>query len=259
MSALGGAIESVYLDGIQFAGSLLQSVEQSFAVPSGEPVFVGNANSTPAYFVPESTPKTQARWDLQITIQNPSSPPSGNNGLKSATQATATANTNVYVWVPVNVPRDAVGMSFEFRLAGSGTNEYFTMGITNDNYFTMEAKFVDDGVWTPTSLIPISQYAGQSVQLFFSLNGDTPPTGVLTVRNIQFYSPPKPSLGVKIAGGKSVLSWPMVASGWQLEQTDSLSSSNHWTTSTNTPAVLNYFSTVTNDAGIGARFYRLRK
>lgn len=52
------------------------------------------------------------------------------------------------------------------------------MGISNVNYFTIEADFIQETVHG-TSTIPIYEYVGQQVDLFFGLNGDSLPDGQL--------------------------------------------------------------------------------
>ena len=261
VTALGSSVFGVYMDGIQYAGEYLADTAQMFTPLDGKPVYVGTANSTPAYFVQSPAAQIyQAGWDLQFTVQQ--SPPPPHPGAKFPAPRGGDGGTNgpVYVTMPVIVPREAVGVSFEFRLEGSGTNEYFTMGISNENYLTMEAKFVEDGAWNLSSVIEIPEYAGQQVQLFFGLNADGgAPLGRLSVRGIQFYSPPPPALSIVAPGANTQLSWPVSATGWQLETASALSSSTQWVTVTNIPAVAGYEQTVTNATGTGPAFFRLRK
>jgi len=60
------------------------------------------------------------------------------------------------------------------------------------------------------------------------------------------------------AGAQTALAWPYNAAGFQLEETPELAS-GMWTTSTNAVTIANGFNYVTNDAGPGARFFRLRQ
>ena len=196
LAELGSLAAGGVKDGVRYAGSFIGSIVESFTPLTGQPVFVGTANATPAYYVQPSVSSTfQAGWDLQFTLQIATTPHLGlrAKGSPSPLDGGGETNTPVYVWLPVSIPRDAVGLTFEFRVEGASTNEYFAMGITNENYFTMEAKFLDDGVWTATSVIDTSDYARQDMDLFFSLNGAGPPTGKLSVRGIQFYSPSAPN------------------------------------------------------------------
>jgi uncharacterized repeat protein (TIGR03803 family) len=263
LSALGSSVYGIYLNGIQYAGNFVANVAQEFAPPSGQPVFVGTADSTPAYYLPAlSSSPYQSGYSLQFTLQPATSSQVKTPGLSSPTAADSggSATNSIYAWVPVSVPPDAVGLSFQFQLTGAGTNEYITMGISNENYFALESKFVQDNAWTASSVMDISQYAGQKVQLFFSLNGyGTAPNGQLSVQAIQFYTMSAPALSIAVQGTNTVLSWPVAALGWQLETADTLTATNQWTAVTNTPVIVDYQNLVTNGVSSTARFYRLRE
>ncbi|HUZ06437.1 MAG TPA: immunoglobulin domain-containing protein [Candidatus Paceibacterota bacterium] len=226
LSALGSSVYGIYLDGIQYAGNFVANVAQEFTPPSGQPVYVGTANSTPAYYLPTlSSSPYQSGYTLQFTLQPSISSQLKTPGLSGPMPADSggTATNSIYAWVPVSVPPDAVGLSFQFQLTGAGTNEYMTMGISNENYFALESKFVQDGAWTASSVMDVSQYAGQQVQLFFSLNGyGAAPSGQLSVQAIQFYTMSAPALSIAVQGTNAVLSWPVTALGWQLEMADTL-------------------------------------
>jgi hypothetical protein len=68
---------------------------------------------------------------------------------------------------------------------------------------------------------------------------------------------PLPSLLIAHAGGRSVLSWPLGAAGFSLEETPDLASGT-WNTSTSAVTIANGFNFVTNAPGAGAKFFRLR-
>ena len=65
-----------------------------------------------------------------------------------------------------------------------------------------------------------------------------------------------PKLDVASPGNSVVLSWPVAAAGFQLEQTSTLS---NWTTVPVTPAVVGDRYQVTNAIEAAHMFYRLRK
>jgi hypothetical protein len=259
VSGLGNNVFRLYQDGIQYAGDFLANTVEMFTPLNGQPVYVGTANSTPAYYVQApSSPAFQAAWDLQFTLQ-PSAAP--NSPLQKQDEPrTANTDSSVYALIPVTFPPEAFGLSFEFRLVGASSNEYLTMGISNQNHLTLEANLVDDGVWTPSSVIETAEYAGQQVQLFFGLNGNgAPPNGKLSIRGIQFYTLPLPTLNVSAQNTNARIFWPIVAAGWRLETADRLTSSNRWETVTNVPSVGNYEISITNPVSDGVRFFRLRK
>jgi hypothetical protein len=56
------------------------------------------------------------------------------------------------------------------------------------------------------------------------LNGTSaPPAGALSIRNIQFYNPPRPKLELSIADNLVTVSRPPSALDWTLEATTDLS------------------------------------
>lgn len=268
LTTLGGALNSLgevilggHMTTIQYAGDLVADFAESFTPLTGDPVFIGTANSTPAYFVPEgSAPTYQAGWDFQFSLQRPTFQPSPQQlrNVNFVATADVAPSNSVYTWIPVTVPQEAVGIAFQFRLDGCAPSEFFTMGISNRKFFTMEAKYVEDGGWQTTSVIQIPQYAGRDMQLFFSLNDDAMPVGTLSVRGIQFFVPPRPELEITVTNDRPQIAWPVSALGWQLESVESLHETN-WTALTNAPAVQDYQRTVIDDEPTGQRFYRLRK
>ncbi len=68
---------------------------------------------------------------------------------------------------------------------------------------------------------------------------------------------PLPSIQIAHVGGQAVLSWPLGAAGFNLEETQDPASST-WNISTSAVAIANGFNYVTNTPGTGARFFRLR-
>lgn len=71
-----------------------------------------------------------------------------------------------------------------------------------------------------------------------------------------------PTLSVQRSGNQVVLSWPVVAIGYFLEQTDTLASpasATVWSPVVNTPTVLHGINNVTINATTAARIYRLRR
>jgi len=261
LSALGNSTYGIYVDAIQYSGNFVANVAQEFAPPSGQPVLVGAADSTPAYYLsPPSSEPYRSGYTLQFTLQSAASSHEGARGSTKPEpkDSGGSATNSVYAWVPVNIPGNAVALSFQFQLTGTGADEYITMGILTNNYFALESKFIPPNSWTESSVMDISKYAGQQVQLFFSLNGDgMAPSGQLSVRAIQFYTMSPPVLSISSVETNVVLSWPFTALSWQLEATEIMSSTNYWTILTNIPVTVNYQNVVTNILSSQARFYRL--
>ena len=114
-------------------------------------------------------------------------------------------------------PNEAVGLSSEYSISGSAVDEFMTMGINDSNEYTMESKFLDEGAWNGTPVLPVSDLRNQEVNLVFALKGvSAPPIGTLGVRNIQFYIPPRPQLKLEKSGNTLIASWPLFAI-WTIE------------------------------------------
>jgi len=261
LNAIGTTVQGVYLDGIQFAGNVVANVAESFAPLNGEPIYVGTAGSTPAYFGTPVTPTSfQANWDFKFTLDKSGAPqPLAASRFPAAAQAVAASPTNSpFVIIPVAVPWDAVGMSFEFQFEGADAGSYMTMGIGEENYFTMEARYVEDGEWSHSTVIDIAEYAGQEIEIFVGLNGSAS-TGKVNVRGIQFYSPPIPALDIATAGSQLKLAWPLSGVDWTLETTTTLALPDSWQPVLNTPVDLDYEHSVTFDITVPSQFFRLRK
>jgi hypothetical protein len=68
-----------------------------------------------------------------------------------------------------------------------------------------------------------------------------------------------PSLKARPNGNELILSWPTNAPGFTLQSTPDLTPPVTWLDSTNVPAVIGAYFTLTNTPSGGALFYRLRK
>jgi hypothetical protein len=66
-----------------------------------------------------------------------------------------------------------------------------------------------------------------------------------------------PALQAQVSGKSFILSWPTSTTGYVLQTTTNLAAANSWTVVTNTPAMVNQQSAVTNQISGAARFYRL--
>lgn len=265
LSAIGNGIQGAYLNGIQYAGNMVANFAEVFSVPNGQPVIMGSAGSTPTYYVSSGNSglnSLEANWDFQFSIQ-PGAPEPQNN--RSGIQALAVTNAEspnaVYTIIPVQVPAEAVGISFEYSVDGGANDDFMTMGIGETNYYTVQAQHLEDAEWNGTPVIEISALRGQNVQLIFALNGETaPPAGMLSIRNIQFFVPPRPQLELAVIGHQINAAWPLSAIDWTLEANDDLSNPNGWVPVNVVPAEEDYFRSVSLDiTGEKKFFFRLRK
>lgn len=252
---------------IQYAGNMTTSIVESFSAPTGAPIYSGTAASTPVLFLnadQTASNSAQARWDLQFNIQ-PGAPQAQQfNSTRSVnTSGVASSSGSIYTIIPVHVPVEAVGMSFEYSIAGAAVDDFMTMGIGSSNEFTMESRFLDDGAWNRTPVIPVSKHRDQDIQLVFALNGvNGAPVGTLGVRNIQFYIPPKPQLSLALdsIGTTLTISWPLSAVDWTLESTMNLADPNGWKPEIAPPEEGEFSRYMTFDVSGAKRvFFRLRK
>lgn len=264
LNALSRTFEGVYLNSVQYVGNLAANFAETFLAPTGTPVYANTAGSTPQFFIREGQTvptNLQANWDFQFNIQ--AGVPQLQQlpaGVKAIAAAAPSAGP-VYTIIPVQVPNEAVGLSFEYSISGSAVDDFMTMGINSSNEYTMEAKFLDDGAWNGTPVIPVSDLRNQEVNLVFALNGvSASPTGTLSVRNIQFYIPPRPQLNLVKNGNTLVASWPLSAIDWTIETSTNLSDPNSWEPVTQPPTTSDFFNTMTFDiSGTNRAFFRLKK
>jgi len=257
-------VESIPGD-IQYAGNMAANFAQSFTGTGSQPVYLNTAGSTPAYFTTPTQPSSAtpaALWDFQFTIAPGAAQPNQLNIPMLATAiapAEATPNA-VYSIIPVLVPTEAVAMSFQYQITGAGPGDFMTMGIGSENDYTMEAQYVTDGFWNQSPVIQVANYSNQNVQLVFALNGlASLPQGSLSIRNIQFYIPPRPQLQISPMESGLNLSWPLSSIGWTLETTTDLADPNSWQPVNLTPVNSNYFQGVQVDSPTPIQFYRLTK
>lgn len=252
---------------VQVAGNVSATIGEALSSPGGTPVYLGTAGSTAAFFA--DTPamnlnNLEANWGLNVSMQAGAPQPQQLKApLRFEAMSEAQANespNSVYTIIPVEVPADALGVSFEYQIAGGETDEFMTMGVGDESNFTMETKFVEDGAWNGTPVIDVSDYAGQETRLVFALSGaSAPPTGVLSIRNIQFYIPPPPELTLELNGSDLSVLWPLWASGWTLEAATDLGPTS-WQPETEPPEDADYFHTMTFDISTMPKgFFRLRK
>jgi pimeloyl-ACP methyl ester carboxylesterase len=165
-------------------------------------------------------------------------------------------DTPAYAWIPLTVPSNTISMSFNFMLQGNGNNDSFQAALNGTNVLSLETVLIQTNVTMNSGLIDVSQYAGTNVELFLGIVGGTSTNAQLTVSDIQFYSAALPSLHAQASGNNFVLSWPLSAADYTLENSTDLIS---WTTNTDVSAIVNLQNTITNSISGGARFYRLKK
>ena len=172
-------------------------------------------------------------------------------------KAGSAANTPAYAWIPLNVPADAVSLSFDFMLQGNGNQDSFQAALNGTNILSVETSLLQTNVTVNSGLINVSQYAGQQVELFLGIVGGTSTNAALTANNFQFYSILPPSLQIQMAGTNVALTWPLSGSGYVLQTTDNLTPPVAWTPVASASSIVNYQCTATAPVSEASRFYRL--
>jgi len=178
--------------------------------------------------------------------------------LGGTPNGSSVTNVPAYAWIPLNVPSNAVSMSFDFMLQGNGNNDSFQVALNGTNVLSLETSLIQTNVTMNSGLIDVSPYAGQQVELFLGIVGGTSTNASVTISNFQFYVVLPPSLQAQLSGTNFVVSWSLSAANYVLETTDNLSTTNSWTAVTNIPVIVNLQNTVTNPPSGVSRFYRLR-
>ena len=257
--AIRTATQSLQTSAVQHTGSFVSNFLETFSAPAGTPIYSNTSVSTPAFISANAQTPYQpaASYNLQFTL----SPQQASQLRSFAFQTNAEPPGNsLYSIIPTHVPREAVAVSFEFQITGGSTEEFMTMGIGEVNNFTMETKFVDDGVWNSVPAIPVTDFSDQDIDLVFALNGDgVAPTGSLGIRNIQFYIPPRPGILIEKANGAVKVLWPMSAVGWSLETSGDMSPGS-WLPETTAPEVGDFFQSLKFAPTAPSKgFFRLRK
>jgi surface antigen/pimeloyl-ACP methyl ester carboxylesterase len=167
-------------------------------------------------------------------------------------------NAPAFAWIPLAVPSNAVSMSFDFMLQGDGQDDSFAVALGGTNVLSLAMSLIQTNVTLSSGLIDVSQWAGQTVELFLGIVGGTSTNASLTAGGISFYAVVPPSLQAQAYGNNLVITWPLSAGGYALETSSSLTGTYSWASVTNVPVIVDSQYTITNAISGGSRFYRLR-
>lgn len=89
-----------------------------------------------------------------------------------------------YAWIPVSVPQNALGLSFNTLFQDVPPGDSLTIGIGNQVLYTMDGSDAANGT-TTSNTVNISQYAGQNVQLFMGLfPGTSTPSAIVAADDL---------------------------------------------------------------------------
>jgi hypothetical protein len=163
------------------------------------------------------------------------------------------------VWLPIVVPTNAVVLSFDFTFTGSPGSDVLTTSIGGTNVFALEAQFIPQNQKLNSGSIPVANWAGKTVELFFGLVGGSSSNATVTIDAMRFYQLTPPRLSITTSGSKAVVSWPASAQDYVLESANSLIGTNQWSAVTNTQSTNALWIQMTNSVSGSAKFYRLKK
>lgn len=162
------------------------------------------------------------------------------------------------VWLPVQVPTNAALFSFDFTFTGDAGRDVLSASIAGTNVFALEAQDMPAGQLLNSGPIDVTQWKGQTVELFFGLLGGTSTNATITLTGMRFYQIDPPLLAAVRVGTNLVVSWPATVSGYSLQSSDSITATN-WPSVTNTPTLSGLRQFVTNSVSDAGRFYRLKR
>jgi len=174
--------------------------------------------------------------------------------------ADAEAGGEASAWITVNVPADAGMMAFDFKVTGEPVDDEVVCAINGQNVFALPAMFTPNGVTVSTDMMDISAYAGQQIEVFFGLASGTSTDCVLEVDGLRFVTVPVPKLALEDLGANVRLDWPVAASGWVLETSETLAPGS-WqlVTGLDQAVAQDGVASLMQAKASTMRFYRLRR
>ena len=131
--------------------------------------------------------------------------------------------------------------------------------VETTDVLSIEARDLPNGEWVPSPPIPVSAYAGQTVQLFYGFNSSGVIGGQLEVRNLSFVRQPAKLGLLPTAANQLFLCWPTPAKPYQLQETANLADPAAWHDVTTTPNFDGYEYSLTLPISGSQKFYRLRR
>ena len=250
-------------------GNVLASVRETIFgnssppvnLPNG-PIYLGEATTPAVLGIPGYAGGTlsQPSWGLKVDLQTqPPPPPVGPQSRGARTADPAPTNTPAYVWLPVQVPSNAVALVFDFTLSGDGASDRVVAGINASNLFSLAMQFIATNTAMSSGPLPVERWAGQDVELFLGVAGGTSTNALLSVSGIRFLSLPLPLLVARNSGPNAVVSWTEASPGFVLEYTTNLTAAaGSWSAITNVAGYVGQ-RVFTNQTAPSGGFYRLRR
>jgi len=155
-------------------------------------------------------------------------------------ESQATAGTNIDLIVKGTIDGQLHGLLFQ---PGANTYKFDSTNLPTLTRSELAAKVLAGDTLT---LMGVPPGSGQGMGIDRDLNG------VLDADE------PLPQLQISQAAGKVLLSWPLSAAGFNLQQAAGLNPAA-WNDNTNPVAIVNNLNVVTNDPSAAAVYFRLRK
>ena len=265
------AITTTIAAGARKLGNVITSVREAIFgnsdsatdQPNG-PIYLGEATTPAVLGIPGYAGGTlsQPSWGLKLDLQTqPPPPPLGpqSRGVRPADATPAPTNTPAYVWLPVQVPSNAVALVFDFTLSGDGAGDRVVAGINDSNLFSLATQFIATNTAMSSGPLPVERWAGQDVELFLGVAGGTSTNALLSVSGIRFLSLPLPLLVARNSGPSAVVSWTEASPGFVLEYATNLTAAaGSWSAITNVAGYVGQ-RVFTNQTSASGGFYRLRR
>lgn len=171
----------------------------------------------------------------------------------------ADTNVGAYAWLPLDIPSDAVTMSFDLKIQGDWKDDSLAAALNGTNVLLLAGSLLETNLLINSGAIDVADYAGRTNEFFVGIVGGTSTNAELTIQNVRFLSPAQPALQVRASGVDVLLSWPVWAQDFQVQASTNLAAANSWITLPNPPAIVDSQNAVTNSIDGTAEFYRLRK
>ncbi len=134
---------------------------------------------------------------------------------------------DVGVWLTIEVPTNVDLLTFDMMRTGETGRDSFVCAINGQNKYRVPAAFIPE-TWSGAEFIDISEFRGQTIEVFFGFIGDTASASDLAVRGLRFVTFPQPEMQLTTVEGTVMLEMPQNLNGMKLEVSESLEGTD-WT------------------------------
>jgi len=194
---------------------------------------------------------------LTTPVNSSSAPQIGPHPIPNIPGGGSSTTVPAYAWMQLDVPSNAVSMSFDYRIQGDWANDSLAAAFDGTNVLLIAGNEIQTNTIFSSGSIDVSVFAGQTNEFFIGIVGGTSTNAQLTVENLAFSISFAPSLQVQLNGGNLIFSWPMSAQNFSPQTTTDLGDPNSWVSLTNIPAIVDFQNVITNPISGSRGFYRL--